>query len=113
MEFIHVAGVKPAYGTVELGRGADGIVIEVLDHPGLVIKDMNHPFKLGRNRVALELRLLRAVREAIELILQNQGRWEDVVARFRGEPYARDGATGTTRRPAVVGTPPSGQPEGR
>jgi hypothetical protein len=64
MEFPHVAGVKPAYSTVELGRGADGIVIEILDHPELVIKDMNHAFKLGRNRVALELRLLHAVLEA-------------------------------------------------
>src|SRR5262249_3631543 len=34
------------------------------DHPELVIKDMNHPFKLGRNRVALELRVLQAVLEA-------------------------------------------------
>jgi hypothetical protein len=64
MEFTHVVGVKPAYSTAELGRGADGIVIEVLDHPELVIKDMNHPFKLGRNRVALELRVLQAVLEA-------------------------------------------------
>jgi 3-deoxy-D-arabino-heptulosonate 7-phosphate (DAHP) synthase len=46
MDFTHTAGIKPAYSTVELGRGADGIVIEVLDHPELVIKDMNHPFKL-------------------------------------------------------------------
>jgi hypothetical protein len=46
---------------VELGRGADGIVIEVLDHPELVIKDMNYPFRLGRNRIALELRVLHAV----------------------------------------------------
>jgi hypothetical protein len=61
MTFTHVAGVKPAYGAIELGRGADGIVIEVSGHPELVIKDMNHPFKLGRNRVALELRLLHAV----------------------------------------------------
>jgi hypothetical protein len=61
MEFAHVAGVKPAYSTVELGRGADGVVVEVLDHPELVIKDMNHPFKLGRNRVALELRVLHAI----------------------------------------------------
>ncbi len=66
MELTHLAGVRPAYGTVELGRGADGIVIEVLDHPELAIKDMNHPFKLGRNRVALELRLLHAVREATQ-----------------------------------------------
>jgi hypothetical protein len=66
MEFMHVAGVKPAYSAIELGRGADGIVIEVLDHPELVIKDMHHAFKLGRNRVALELRLLRAVLEAMK-----------------------------------------------
>ena len=61
MAFSHTAGVKPAASTIELGRGADGIVIEVLDHPELVIKDMNHPLKLGRNRVALELRVLHAV----------------------------------------------------
>jgi hypothetical protein len=61
MEFAHTAGVKPAYSTVELGRGADGVVIEVVDHPELVIKDMNHAFRLGRNRVALELRVLHAV----------------------------------------------------
>jgi hypothetical protein len=41
-------------------------VIEVLDHPEPVIKDMNHPFKLGRNRVALELRVLHAVLEATQ-----------------------------------------------
>jgi hypothetical protein len=64
MEFIHAAGVRPSYSTVELGRGADGVVIEVLDHPELVIKGMNHPFKLGRNRVALERRVMQAVREA-------------------------------------------------
>jgi hypothetical protein len=64
MEFTHVVGVKPASSTAELGRGADGIVIEVLDHPELVIKDMNHPFKLGRIRVALELRVLHAALEA-------------------------------------------------
>jgi hypothetical protein len=64
MSFDHVLGVKPAYSTIELGRGADGIVVEVLDHPELVIKDMNHAFKLGRNRVALELRVLHAVIEA-------------------------------------------------
>jgi hypothetical protein len=63
MDITHVVGVKPAYSTVELGRGADGVVVEVLDHPELVIKDMNHPFKLGRNRVALELRVLHAVLE--------------------------------------------------
>jgi hypothetical protein len=61
-----VAGVKPAPSSVELGRGADGIVVEVSDHPELVIKDMNHPFKLGRNRVTLELRVLRAVVEATD-----------------------------------------------
>jgi hypothetical protein len=66
MEFRHVDGVKPEYSAVELGRGADGIVIEVLDHPELVIKDMNHPFKLGRNRVVLERRILRAVEEATQ-----------------------------------------------
>lgn len=66
MDFAHVAGVKPAYSGIELGRGADGIVIEVLDYPELVIKDMNHPFKLGRNRVALELRILHAVLDATQ-----------------------------------------------
>jgi hypothetical protein len=64
MHFQHIAGVKPEYSAVELGRGADGIVIEMLDRPELVIKDMNHPFKLGRNRVALERRVLHAVLEA-------------------------------------------------
>ena len=64
MSFAHAVGVKPAPGSIELGRGADGVVVEVLDHPELVIKDMNHPFKLGRNRVALELRVLHAVLEA-------------------------------------------------
>ena len=62
--FSHTAGVKPSPGSVELGRGADGVVVEVLGHPELVIKEMNHPFKLGRNRVALELRVLHAVAEA-------------------------------------------------
>src|SRR5262245_44085597 len=66
MSFTHTAGGKPAASAVELGRGADGIVVEVLDHPELVIKDMNHPFKLGRNRVALELRVLQAVLEATQ-----------------------------------------------
>src|SRR5215813_6790775 len=64
MHFTHTPGVKPTASTVELGRGCDGIVVEVLDHPELVIKDMNHAFKLGRNRVALELRLLHAVLDA-------------------------------------------------
>src|SRR5258708_7426618 len=64
MSFSHTVGVRPAPGSLELGRGADGIVVEVLDHPELVIKEMNHPFKLGRNRVSLELRVLHAVVEA-------------------------------------------------
>src|SRR5437762_14093308 len=66
MTFAHIPGEKPAPSSIELGRGADGIVVEVLDHPELVIKDMNHPFKLGRNRVALELRVLHAVLEATQ-----------------------------------------------
>src|SRR4051795_1292880 len=61
MAFSHTPGVKPTPSTIELGRGADGIVVEVLDHPQLVIKDMNHAFKLGRNRVNLELRVLHVV----------------------------------------------------
>lgn len=63
MDFVHEAGVRPT-GATELGRGADGIVCEVLDHPELVVKEMNHPFKLGRNRVALEMRVLHAVLDA-------------------------------------------------
>ncbi len=66
MDLVHEPGTKPAYSSVELGRGADGIVVEVRDHPELVIKDMNHAFKLGRNRVALELRVLHAVLAATE-----------------------------------------------
>jgi hypothetical protein len=61
MTFIHQAGIKPIASSVELGRGADGIVVEVQDYPGLVIKDMNHPFRLGRNRVNLERRILAQV----------------------------------------------------
>jgi hypothetical protein len=38
----------------------------VRDHPELVIKDMNHAFRLGRNRVALELRVLHAVLSATD-----------------------------------------------
>jgi hypothetical protein len=49
MNFVHEAGVKPT-GATELGRGADGVALEVLDHPELILKEMNHPFKLGRNR---------------------------------------------------------------
>ncbi len=63
MDFVHEAGVKPR-GATELGRGADGVVLEVAGHPELVVKEMNHPFKLGRNRVALELRVLHAVLDA-------------------------------------------------
>jgi hypothetical protein len=62
--FSHTGGVKPSAGPIELGRGADGIVVEVLGHPELVVKDMNHPVKLGRNRIALELRVLHAVLDA-------------------------------------------------
>ena len=50
--------------TSNWGRGADGVVIEVAGHPELVVKDMNHPFRLGRNRIALERRILEAVLEA-------------------------------------------------
>jgi|SRR5262245_29017635 len=64
MEFEHIAGVKPTASAIELGRGADGVVWELLDHPELVLKEMNHPFKLGRNRIALEFRVLQAVLEA-------------------------------------------------
>jgi hypothetical protein len=64
MAFVHQPGVKPQASSVELGRGADGIVVEVQDHPELVIKDMNHPFRLGRNRVNLEIRILGLVSEA-------------------------------------------------
>jgi hypothetical protein len=63
MEFVHEAGVKAAGGR-ELGRGADGVALEVLDHPELVLKEMNHAFRLGRNRVALEARVLHAVLDA-------------------------------------------------
>jgi hypothetical protein len=66
MSLSHAGGARPAASSVELGRGADGIVVEVLNHPEFVIKDMNHPSKLGRNRVALELRVLHAVLEATE-----------------------------------------------
>jgi hypothetical protein len=64
MSFVHRPGTKPPASAIELGRGADGIVVELLDHPEIVLKDMNHPFKLGRNRIALELRILHAVLEA-------------------------------------------------
>lgn len=63
MDFVHEPGVKPL-AAMELGRGADGVVCEVFDHPELVVKEMNHPFKLGRNRVGLEIRILNAVLEA-------------------------------------------------
>src|SRR4051794_40678954 len=64
MTFTHEPGVRPGASTVELGRGADGVVIELLDHPELVLKEMNHPFRLGRNRIALERRVLHAVLDA-------------------------------------------------
>jgi hypothetical protein len=64
MSMTQQPGIKLTPGGVELGRGADGVVVELLDHPELVIKDMNHPFKLGRNRVVLELRVLGAVLDA-------------------------------------------------
>jgi hypothetical protein len=63
MDAVHEAGVKPRGGP-ELGRGADGVALEVFEHPELVLKEMNHPFRLGRNRVALELRVLHAVLDA-------------------------------------------------
>ncbi len=62
--FSHIPGVRPRPSILELGRGADGVVVEVLDHPELVLKEMNHPFKLGRNRIALEQRILHAVAAA-------------------------------------------------
>jgi hypothetical protein len=64
MSLSHIPGVRPAASAIELGRGADGVVVEVQDHPELVLKEMNHPFKLGRNRVALERRVLHAVADA-------------------------------------------------
>ena len=105
-EHLHEAGVRPA-GATELGRGADGIVCEVLDHPELVVKEMNHPFKLGRNRVALELRILHAVLEA------TAGRGATRVSPIRcsmpragrGEPTASAGGT-DSRSPSTCS--PSG-----
>lgn len=64
MEFLHTAGVRPEPAPIELGRGADGIVVELAGHPELVLKDMNHSFRLGRNRVELERRILHAVLDA-------------------------------------------------
>lgn len=64
MNFAHIDGTKPAPSTIELGRGADGVVLEVCDHPELVVKEMNHRFKLGRNRVALKQRVLDLVLDA-------------------------------------------------
>jgi hypothetical protein len=60
MSFDHQIGVKPI-GALELGRGADGVVLEVDGHPELVVKEMNH---LGKNRVALERRYLQLVLDA-------------------------------------------------
>ena len=45
--------------------GGQALARYVLDHPEVVIKTMNHRFKLGRNRVALELRVLHAILDAI------------------------------------------------
>lgn len=64
MNFEHMEGIKPAPSSIELGRGADGVVIEVLYHSELVIKEMNHRFKLGINRVNLERRVLHQVLDA-------------------------------------------------
>jgi hypothetical protein len=33
MPYDHQPGIKPPAGALELGRGADGIEVEVLDHP--------------------------------------------------------------------------------
>lgn len=64
MTFSHEAGARPLASSIELGRGADGIVVEVLGHPELVLKDMNHPFRLGRDRIKLEQRILTLVLDA-------------------------------------------------
>jgi hypothetical protein len=61
MSTLHTPGQRPPSSDIELGRGADGVVVEVFEHPELVVKEMNHAFRLGRNRVALELRVLHAV----------------------------------------------------
>lgn len=66
MAFHHQDGVKPTASDTELGRGADGIVVEILDHPELVLKTMNHRFKLGRNRVNLERSVLHQVIDATD-----------------------------------------------
>ena len=62
--FEHSDGVQPIASEIELGRGADGVVVELQDHPELVLKTMNHPFRLGENRVKLERRVLQQVIDA-------------------------------------------------
>ena len=66
MSFQHKMGIKPPPSVIELGRGADGVVVELMAHSELVLKDMNHPFKIGKNRIALELEILSKVREATQ-----------------------------------------------
>ncbi len=39
------------------------MVVEVRDHPALLIKSTSHPFRLGRNRVQLESTILAAVND--------------------------------------------------
>src|SRR5206468_2278894 len=62
----HQPGVKPTPSIIELGRGADGIVVEVQHHPEIVLKEMINPFRLGRNRIALETRILQVVLDATD-----------------------------------------------
>jgi len=104
MTFAHISGVKPAGSIVELGRGADGIVIEVLDHPELVIKDMNHPFKLGRNRVALSCgcckRLLRRQTVARPLGSSTTERTSKAARGWSGSGYSMS-SRGERKRLAV------------
>lgn len=65
MDYEHIAQQQPL-GGVELGRGADGVVVEVQKHPEIVIKTMNHPFKLGVNRVKLEIHYFDEVLKATQ-----------------------------------------------
>lgn len=64
--FVHQPKIKPPASSIELGRGADGVVIEVADHPEFVIKQMNHPLRLGQNRVRLEQRVLHQILAATD-----------------------------------------------
>lgn len=66
MSFLHQPEVRPEISDIELGRGADGIVLELLNHPELVIKDMNHLFRLGRNRINLEIKVLAQICDATQ-----------------------------------------------